>query len=208
MLLQSGLPKYMWAEALCYAAFIINCLPRHDQLASPYEILNGHHLHICKIKPFGCEAWAHVHAAKRTKYAPKAVKCVFLGLQLNSSGFRLMRIQDSSILVSNEVIFHEDKFPLKPTPPSSLPASSTISAWEEPKEKYSTSFSPHELVTDFPSSSSLSLSSSLSPSLSNSPFTSNWNDDPEPCANAGEHEEDGSICRSIYTHSGDISHFE
>ena len=43
MLLQSGLPKYMWAEALCYAAFIINCLPCHGQLASPYEILNGRH---------------------------------------------------------------------------------------------------------------------------------------------------------------------
>jgi hypothetical protein len=90
MLIQSGLPVTFWAEAVSYSAVVINTVPKVRQSKSPYHIMFNKKFLIHMIHPFSCEAWAYIPAAKRRKFAPKAEKCIFLGIQCGYAAYCLL----------------------------------------------------------------------------------------------------------------------
>jgi hypothetical protein len=76
-LLQSGLPKSLWAEALANAIAVKNRIPRDDG-KSAYEALTVTKPHIERFKQFGCLSLVHLHESKRRKLDAKIVSCVLL----------------------------------------------------------------------------------------------------------------------------------
>jgi hypothetical protein len=185
MLLQSGLPKSFWAEAITYAAYINNCIPRKTlDHHTPLQVMYNRKPDYEMLHTFGCEAWRHIPDNLRKSFDPKAEQCIFLGIQDNYSAFRLLRINTNTIMVSKDVEFVENSFPkIKDltiqrtlsnfTPPTSIepPTNATVDQThtvepvipmepveEEPQEEIHT-----PLIQDKPIQSSDQIDSQLSP---------------------------------------------
>ena len=108
MLLNAGLSKQFWAEAVTYACHLINRLPAAaNDGKTPIEMWRGKHatdydfLHI-----FGCPAYYH---AKESKLDPRAKKAKFLGFSTGVKGYRLWCIESKKVIISRDVTFNESE---------------------------------------------------------------------------------------------------
>lgn len=115
MLVESGLPKAFWAEALRTACFNRNrCPSAAIDYKIPEEVWTGKPVNLEKFKMmkiFGCQVYAGIAGAK--KLESQAEKCVNLGVEENMKGYRLWSIKRNKIISSRTVVFQEDKFPYK-----------------------------------------------------------------------------------------------
>lgn len=124
MLIQSGLPKEMWAEAMNTAAYLVNRLPDENGL-SPYFKVFKRYPRINHVRIFGCRAFVQVPKGLRSKLDPKAWAGIFVGY--DSSNWRCYRVWDPAtrtLRLAVHVSFHENIFP------------SRIAAGEEPAEPF------------------------------------------------------------------------
>ncbi|GJU84999.1 retrovirus-related pol polyprotein from transposon TNT 1-94 [Tanacetum coccineum] len=116
LLIQSGLPKTLWAEATCTAAYFISRSPSTViEKKTPIEMWSGHPSDYEMLRIFGCVAYPY---DKEGKLEPRAVKCVLLGFPEGVKGYRLYRLDDESpkIVTSRNVVFNESvmyKYTLK-----------------------------------------------------------------------------------------------
>ena len=68
-----------------------------------------------QLRTFGCEAYAHVPKDLRAKLDLKSKKCIFVGYGLNVHfGYRLWDPENSCIVRSSDVVFHETKMHKQP----------------------------------------------------------------------------------------------
>ncbi|GJW81925.1 copia LTR rider [Tanacetum coccineum] len=107
LLIQFGLPRTLWAEAACTAAYLINRSPSKTiKKKTPIEIWSGHPSDYEMLRTFGCVACSHV---KQGKLEPRAVKCVLLGYPEGVNGYKLYRLDDESpkIVTSRNMVFNE-----------------------------------------------------------------------------------------------------
>ncbi|GAB0095500.1 uncharacterized protein DMENIID0001_108920 [Sergentomyia squamirostris] len=110
MLIDSGLSKNFWAEALMTAAYIVNHLPcKGTKPSTPHEMFTGNPPDYQRFKVFGCKAMAHVNDSKRRKLDVKSVECVFLGYEKDTKAYRLYNSSTKKIVVSRDVIFIESE---------------------------------------------------------------------------------------------------
>ena len=84
MLNSSGLPHYMWGEALLTTNTILNGIPHKKTSKSPYELWKEKLPSYKKLKVWGCLAKVQAPLPKRTKLRPKTIDCVFIGYASNS----------------------------------------------------------------------------------------------------------------------------
>src|ERR1044072_9507669 len=77
----------------------------------PYELLYGHPPDYTSLKVFGCLGYASTILANRTKFDPRADRCVFLGYKSGTKGFILLILATQQIVVSRNVVFHEHILP-------------------------------------------------------------------------------------------------
>jgi hypothetical protein len=108
-LLQYGLPKSLWAEALANAVEIKNRIPRDDG-KSAYESLTGTKPNIERFKPFGCSSIVHLDESKRRKLDAKTIPCVLLRT-LDHRTHRLLNMATTQVVIARHVTFDETKFP-------------------------------------------------------------------------------------------------
>ena len=60
MLHESGLPKFLWAEAIVHAVYLKNRTWTHTLGdTTPYEILNGQKPNLKNLQPWGCKVQVH-----------------------------------------------------------------------------------------------------------------------------------------------------
>lgn len=162
---QSQVPIKFWSECGLTATFLINRTPTpllsHK---SPFECLYGHKPDYDSMRVFGSLVYASTLKSHRTKFEPRAKKCVFLGYPQGIKGYRLYDLEKQELFTSRDVIFHEQIFPFHnksictstpdPFPNLSLPLSQPLSSPhfidDEPFHTTTlTTDNSHE-TTDFP----------------------------------------------------------
>ena len=107
------MPKSFWGEALSTAAHLVNRSPSTAlNFKCPEEKWTSRKLNFNYLRVFGCEAYAH---KLEGKLEPRSIKCVFIGYQEGTKGFRLWERQSGGrrIIISRDVIFSEAIFPYK-----------------------------------------------------------------------------------------------
>lgn len=90
LLLDAGLPKRYWGEAVMTAVHLQNRLPTRAVQRTPYELWTGQKPDFKQLRVFGCEAYVHIPDVKRKKFEPKAEKLIFVGYSEHHKGFRFL----------------------------------------------------------------------------------------------------------------------
>ena len=108
---ESGLPRFLWAEAVTTAAYIRNrCVSRSfkaDQ--TPYERWYGEKPSVGHLRVFGSAAYAHIPSSFRGKLDKKSVRMRLVGYS-GSKGYRLYDPAKKQIFVRKDVVFNEGVF--------------------------------------------------------------------------------------------------
>ena len=87
-------PNYFWGEAILTATYLINRMPsRVLTFQSLRQLFLKQFPHTraassdLPVKVFGCTAFVHVYPQNRSKFAPRANKCIFLGYSPTQKGY-------------------------------------------------------------------------------------------------------------------------
>ena len=107
MLLDAGMPRKFWAEAVNTAAYIQNRLPTTAINSTPFEIWFKKKPDLKHMKVFGCSAFVWTPSQKRKKFDVKAVKMTFVGYSAESKAYRFLNVKTGQIVVSRDVKFME-----------------------------------------------------------------------------------------------------
>lgn len=116
MLLEAGLPRTLWTEAVRTAVYLRNRSPTSvlKFKQTPMEAMTGQRPDLSHLRIFGCEAFVHIPAEKRKgKLSPRSVPMVLVGYDLASKAYRLADPASGyrRIVLSRDVVFNEDSFP-------------------------------------------------------------------------------------------------
>jgi len=88
MLIAKNMPKFLWAEAVNYATWLKNHLPSHAIPGhTPYDLINGCRLDLSQAREFGGKIFVHLPNAG--KLEPRAKEAIFVGIDLESKGYRV-----------------------------------------------------------------------------------------------------------------------
>lgn len=125
--MQCDLPIPLWGYSIIQASYIMNMLPsRVTKNLTPYELLYSKPTTYDKLKTFGCLCHSTC-LVKENKFSSRANQCIQLGISPTQKGFVLYDIIHKRILVSRDVQFYDDIFPmLNPTKATSKPSPSSL----------------------------------------------------------------------------------
>ncbi|KAK4699701.1 putative transposase, partial [Phenoliferia sp. Uapishka_3] len=120
---QSGLPRTFWAEISQYLVDVFALLP-HATIGNKAPISlwpRNHGLTPDQLHPPGCAAYPLIPGELRKKLDPHARRCVFLGVDHGTKGYRLWDYENKRVVVSADVIFQHGAFPLRANAPPLKP---------------------------------------------------------------------------------------
>ena len=121
MLIEAGLPKSLWAEAITTANYLRNRSPVSGLAATPLELFTGIKPNVSHLRIFGARAYAHTPSALRTKLDPVCKPGRFIGFASNRKGYKIL-LDNGTTITSRDVTFDETKpfepFPFNPPEPS------------------------------------------------------------------------------------------
>lgn len=111
-MLQSHLPLHLWGHSILAIVYFLNRVPTSAlSHQTPFEILFGHPPSYSYLKLFTCLCFASTFSNNRTKFAPRAKKCVLLGYPFGVKGYKVLDLSTYNVFISRDVIFHKDSFP-------------------------------------------------------------------------------------------------
>ncbi|KAL0355238.1 UNVERIFIED_CONTAM: Retrovirus-related Pol polyprotein from transposon TNT 1-94 [Sesamum radiatum] len=120
LILTSGLPKYLWGEALNTACHILNRVPLKHNTSTPFELWKGRKSSLKYFQVWGCLAKVLVPEHKRKKLGLKTVDVVLLGYVDTSYALRFLTIKSeildievNTIVKLRDDVFIEDVFSMK-----------------------------------------------------------------------------------------------
>ena len=107
LLILSGLPRYLWEEAMKHSAWLQNRTPtRALDGKTPYEMKTNKKPHLGGIKEFGAAAYVKdLHAGKLDACARVGQ---FVGYDSESKGYRIYWLDKKSVTVKWNVVFNEN----------------------------------------------------------------------------------------------------
>ncbi|KAL5556508.1 hypothetical protein UlMin_038744 [Ulmus minor] len=109
MLMEKGLPKTLWAEAVYTAVYLLNRCPTNVvKNKTPVEAWSGRKPSTKHLRVFGCICYTHIPQEKRSKLDEKTEKGIFLGYSTQSKGYRVYRLRKNKLIISRDVKFDED----------------------------------------------------------------------------------------------------
>ncbi|MCO5575423.1 hypothetical protein L7F22_029224 [Adiantum nelumboides] len=95
--------EYM--SVACAAHVLNRCPTRALKTITPYESWYDKKSSVSYLRVFGCLAYAHIPQQLRGKLDDKAIKCIFVGYNSGSKGYRLHNPATNKIFESRDVIF-------------------------------------------------------------------------------------------------------
>ncbi|XP_059590837.1 retrovirus-related Pol polyprotein from transposon RE1 isoform X2 [Vitis vinifera] len=117
LMFSSNVPNYFWGEAILTATYLINRMPsRVLTFQSPRQLFLKQfpHTHAASsdlpLKVFGCTAFVHVYSQNRSKFAPRANKCIFLGYSPTQKGYKCYSPTNKRFYTTMDVSFFEHVF--------------------------------------------------------------------------------------------------
>ena len=111
MMCTSGLPHYLWGEALKTANYLTNRTPSKSVSATktPFELWKNRKPSVYHTHVWGCKAEARPYYPKVNKLDPKTVSASFIGYPEHSKGFRFYCPAHShKILETNKAVFFNE----------------------------------------------------------------------------------------------------
>lgn len=102
LLLDAGLEKRFWGEAIRTATYLQNRLPSRSVKQTPYELWWGCKPDLGHLRVFGSEAYVHVPSVKRIKMDSKARKLTFVGYSMKHKGYRFLDRETDQITISRD----------------------------------------------------------------------------------------------------------
>ncbi|CAH9100668.1 unnamed protein product [Cuscuta europaea] len=110
----ANLPIQFWGECVLTAGYLINRLPSPVlDNKSPYELLYNKIPVYSQLRVFGCLCYTHEPNTGGDKFAPRGVKCVFLGYAYSQKGWKVYDLQQRRNFVSRDIKFVENEFPFQ-----------------------------------------------------------------------------------------------
>ena len=110
LLISSGLPRFMWEEAMNHSNWLRNRTPAHTNNGkTPYELRHKKKPNLAGIQEFG--ATAYVKDLKAGKLNARAKVGLFVGYDSESKGYRIYWPQKRSIMIEQNVVFNQDNIP-------------------------------------------------------------------------------------------------
>lgn len=110
MLLEAGLEKTMWAEAMVTANYVRNRSPvKSSEDRTPWEKFFERKPDVSHLRVFGATAYVQVPQHQRRKLDPTSKKGIFIGYEANSKAYRVMLDKTRKIIVSRDIIFEEER---------------------------------------------------------------------------------------------------
>lgn len=89
ILIESGLPLSLWAEATAYSIYTKNrCPTQAVDGKTPYEVLYGNKPNISHLRAFGSKCFVHNDQPNRSKLDPRAFEAIFIGYSLHSKAWK------------------------------------------------------------------------------------------------------------------------
>ncbi|GAQ87846.1 hypothetical protein KFL_003820010 [Klebsormidium nitens] len=108
MLSESELELKWWGEAILTANYVKNRTVTKKHGKTPLELFFGKKPSVQNLRVFGCRAFVHTPAQKRTKLDPVSKPGVFLGYEPGTKGYRILLTSDlRTIVISKDVTFDE-----------------------------------------------------------------------------------------------------
>jgi hypothetical protein len=103
-------PKFLWAEACNTAVYLQNRSP-HKVLGNvtPEEAFTGRKPDISHLRIFGCVAYCHIPAEKRTKLDPTTEKGILVGYSETSKAYRIYIPTTRKTVLRRDVKFEEER---------------------------------------------------------------------------------------------------
>jgi hypothetical protein len=109
VLIEKGVPRSFWPEAVKWVIHILNRSPTLAvKNVTPEEAWSGIKPSVSYFRIFGCIGYVHVPDQKRSKLDDKSVKCVLLGVSEESKAYKLYDPIKKKIVISRDVKFQED----------------------------------------------------------------------------------------------------
>ena len=106
MLVQSQLPKSLWAEILLTACYLVNLNPYVAlDYKTPFKLWHGKPASYDSLRVFGCPAYAHV---RQGKLAPRAIRVHFIGYPEGVKGYKMLftDLNPAKCIIGRDVIFN------------------------------------------------------------------------------------------------------
>ena len=109
MLNGKKLPKFLWAEAVSTAVYVLNRSPtKRLNKITPEEAWSGHKPVVSHFKNFGSICYKHVPDQLRKKLDSKSEIMILLGYHA-TGGYKLFNPVTKEVLVSRNVVVDESK---------------------------------------------------------------------------------------------------
>ena len=104
MINAAGLPTTYWSDAISYACYIQNRIPRHGRrFHSPYERLYGRAAALNQLAVFGQICYLRVNPSD--KFEATSIPSLFLGYNLTTDGFIVQRLDNNQRTTSRNINF-------------------------------------------------------------------------------------------------------
>ncbi|XP_019163539.1 PREDICTED: uncharacterized protein LOC109159886 [Ipomoea nil] len=110
---QANFPLEFWGHCVVHATYLINRLPSAVlEWSTPYHRLHGKDPDLSNLRVLGCLCYAANVSPSRHKMDARSKKCVLIGMPAGVKGYLLYDLINESTLVSRDVIFYENQFPM------------------------------------------------------------------------------------------------